>query len=118
MLMTGRASIHACLFVKTLLRRFMAQDKPPARTESGSIILGLASGLWNVLTLGLASSGEEVAVVGQESPLASLSVLLLLVLTNHYTAHRTTRNPYRQALLHAQNFHGKLGGGLHFLNSW
>lgn len=105
MLMTGRASIHACLFVKTLLRRFMAQDKPPAKGESGSIILGLASGLWNVLTLGLASSGEEVQSSGQESPLASLSVLLLLVLTNHYTADRTTRNPYRQALLHAQNFH-------------
>ena len=42
MLMTGRASIHACLFVKTLVRRFMAQDKPPAKNESGSIILGLA----------------------------------------------------------------------------
>ncbi|XP_045122456.1 dymeclin-like [Portunus trituberculatus] len=105
MLMTGRASIHACLFVKTLLRRFMAQDKPPAKSERGSIILGLASGLWNVLTLGLASSGEEEQGRGPESPLASLSVLLLLVLTNHYTADRTTRNPYRQALLHAQNFH-------------
>ncbi|KAK8396920.1 hypothetical protein O3P69_005130 [Scylla paramamosain] len=105
MLMTGRASIHACLFVKTLVRRFMAQDKPPAKSERGSIILGLASGLWNVLTLGLASSGEEGQGRGPESPLASLSVLLLLVLTNHYTADRTTRNPYRQALLHAQNFH-------------
>lgn len=67
-----------------------------------------AAGLWNVLTLGLASSGEEAQGSEQESPLASLSVLLLLVLTNHYTADRTTRNPYRQALLHAQNFHGNL----------
>lgn len=40
--MTGRASIHACLFVKTLLKRFMAQDRPPGKNESGSIILGLA----------------------------------------------------------------------------
>lgn len=66
----------------------------------------VSAGLWNVLTLGLASSGEEPQGNGQASPLASLSVLLLLVLTNHYTADRTTRNPYRQALLHAQNFHG------------
>nr|XP_045601429.1 dymeclin-like isoform X3 [Procambarus clarkii] len=105
MLMTGRASIHACLFVKTLLKRFMAQDKPPVKDEGGSVVLGLASGLWNVLTLGLVGSGEESIKKGPESPLASQSVLLLLVLANHYTADRTTRNPYRQALLHAQNFH-------------
>ncbi|KAK4319387.1 hypothetical protein Pmani_009670 [Petrolisthes manimaculis] len=107
MLMTGRASIHACLFVKTLLKRFMAQDRPPGKNESGSIILGLASGLWNVLTLGLAGNGEEPGTQSGvvESPLANQSVLLLLVLANHYTAHRTTPNPYRQALLHAQNFH-------------
>ncbi|KAG7159612.1 Dymeclin-like [Homarus americanus] len=96
MLMTGRASIHACLFVKTLLKRFMAQDKPPAKDGAG---------LWNVLTLGLVGNGEDTTKRGPESPLASQSVLLLLVLANHYTADRTTRNPYRQALLHAQNFH-------------
>lgn len=69
----------------------------------------IAAGLWNVLTLGLAGNGEEPGTQGAvvESPLASQSVLLLLVLANHYTAHRTTPNPYRQALLHAQNFHGK-----------
>ncbi|XP_053639286.1 dymeclin isoform X3 [Cherax quadricarinatus] len=105
MLMTGRASIHACLFVKTLLKRFMAQDKQPVKSEGGSVVLGLASGLWNVLTLGLVGSGEDSSKKGPESPLASQSVLLLLVLANHYTADRTTRNPYRQALLHAQNFH-------------
>lgn len=105
MLMTGRASIHACLFVKTLLKRFIAQDKPPIKDEGGSLVLGLASGLWNVLTLGLVGGGEDINKKGPESPLASQSVLLLLVLANHYTSDRTTRNPYRQALLHAQNFH-------------
>ena len=40
--MSGKASIHACLLVKTLLKRFMAQDKPPITNEGGSIILGLA----------------------------------------------------------------------------
>ncbi|XP_042890288.1 dymeclin-like isoform X2 [Penaeus japonicus] len=105
MLMTGRASIHACLFVKTLLKRFMAQDKPPAKDDGGSLVLGLASGLWNVLTMGLAGSAEDTTKKGPESPLASQSVLLLLVLANHCTADRNIRNPYRQALLHAQNFH-------------
>ncbi|XP_068239348.1 dymeclin [Palaemon carinicauda] len=104
MLMTGRASIHACLFVKTLLKRFMAQDKPPTKNEGGSVVLGLASGLWNVLTFGLVGS-EETANKGPESPLATQSILLLLVLANHCTADRNIRNPYRQALLHAQNFH-------------
>ncbi|KAK7084960.1 hypothetical protein SK128_027778 [Halocaridina rubra] len=105
MLMTGRASIHACLLVKTLLKRFMAQDKPPAKNEGGSVVLGLASGLWNVLTLGLVGGGEETTKKTPESPLATQSVLLLLVLANHCTAERNMRNPYRQALLHAQNFH-------------
>ncbi|XP_037785712.1 dymeclin-like, partial [Penaeus monodon] len=63
MLMTGRASIHACLFVKTLLKRFMAQDKPPAKDDGGSLVLGLAW-LWNVLTMGLAGSGEDTTKKG------------------------------------------------------
>lgn len=102
-LMMGRASIHACLLVKTLLKRFMAQDKPPVKNEGGSLIVGLASGFWNVLTLGL-SSGEEEPSKGVVSPSASQSVLLLLVLANHCTVDKTIHNPYRQALLHAQNF--------------
>lgn len=56
--------------------------------------------------MGLAGSGEDTTKKGPESPLASQSVLLLLVLANHCTADRNIRNPYRQALLHAQNFHG------------
>ena len=50
MMMTGRASIHACLFVKTLLKRFMAQDKPPAKNEGGSVVLGLACKFLIILT--------------------------------------------------------------------
>ncbi|CAL4127534.1 unnamed protein product, partial [Meganyctiphanes norvegica] len=42
MLMSSRASIHACLLVKTLLKRFMAQDKQPKKDESGSVVLGIA----------------------------------------------------------------------------
>lgn len=66
----------------------------------------ITAGLWNVLTMGLAGSAEDTTKKGPESPLASQSVLLLLVLANHCTADRNIRNPYRQALLHAQNFHG------------
>ena len=38
----SKASIHACLLVKTLLKRFIAQDKPPLADAGGSIIFGLA----------------------------------------------------------------------------
>ena len=67
------------------------------------------AGIWNVLTLGLSNSSteEESKKSSPKSPIASQSILLLLVLSNHCTAERSLHNPYREALLHAQNFQGK-----------
>lgn len=67
----------------------------------------ISAGLWNVITMGMGSSLKNVQVTSNgipeeeerkrdtETPLASQSLLLLLVLTNHCTA---TQNPYRNAL--------------------
>lgn len=74
-----------------------------------------AAGLWNVITMGMGSSLKNVQVAhggsveeverkrDTETPLASQSLLLLLVLTNHWTA---SRNPYRDALFSFSNVEG------------
>lgn len=96
-LMQKRCSIHALVLTKTLLNNFVSQQ--PVPKETGSIIIGLASGLWRVLTLGYGSSVEE-----DESDsiplLARQSLLLLNILTNHYT---TEKNPYREAIVSCQD---------------
>lgn len=85
------ATIHALLLTKCLINNFIKQEPPP-NNESGSIIIGLASGLWNALTFGYTKSEEDPA---QNAILARLSVLLLLVLTSHCTMET---NPYRDAI--------------------
>lgn len=96
-LMQKRCSIHALVLTKTLLNNFVSQK--PLPKETGSIIIGLASGLWKVLTLGYGSGSEE-----DESDsiplLARQSLLLLNILTNHYT---TDKNPYREAIVSCQD---------------
>jgi len=89
--MQKKCAIHALLLTKWLVNNFIKQDPAP-NDDSGSIIIGLASGLWNVLTLGYGKGEEDP---GQSAILARLSLLLLLVLTNHCT---TDINPYRDAL--------------------
>ncbi|CAG2167525.1 unnamed protein product [Oppiella nova] len=91
LVMQKKCAIHALLLTKSLLTNFVSQ-RPAPELQGGSIILGLASGLWNVLTLGYAAKGVE----SDKPPLLSRqSLLLLLVLTNHCT---TDSNPYREAL--------------------
>ncbi|XP_063217608.1 dymeclin [Bacillus rossius redtenbacheri] len=101
-LMQGRYSIHSPLLIKTLLQHFIDQEKAPAgllgQSAGGSIVFGLASGLWNMLTLGLASSHSEEVTTAEEAPLANQSLLLILVLANHCTGEKNLNNPYRQAL--------------------
>ncbi|RXG70189.1 hypothetical protein Avbf_02382 [Armadillidium vulgare] len=104
MLLSGKPTIHAYLLVKILLKRIMSRDLPPSRDEGGSIILGIASGLWNVLTLGMSSEEEEKKEETELPRLASQSLLLLLILVNHCTSEKLIHNPYRTALLSAQNF--------------
>lgn len=103
-LMQKKCSIHALILTKTLLNNFLQQYPMPQ--ESGSIIFGLASGLWKVLTLGYGSGGGR-AVLGLDDDdsegmplLSKQSLLLLNILTNHYT---TDKNPYREALVSCQD---------------
>lgn len=99
----GKCSIHALLFTKSLLQNFVRQDKCPEsyyRSEGGgSIIIGLASGLWNALTLGYGSKEEDKeAARMKETVLAQQSLLLLLVLVNHCTSDKAVTIPYKKAL--------------------
>ncbi|XP_076293473.1 dymeclin isoform X2 [Lasioglossum baleicum] len=102
---------HAPAVVSTLLHNFVQQEHAPpgllTQQAGGSIVFSIAAGLWNVITMGMGSSLKNVQVSSSnasdmeerkrdtETPLASQSLLLLLVLTNHCTA---TQNPYRNAL--------------------
>ncbi|EEC20238.1 conserved hypothetical protein, partial [Ixodes scapularis] len=101
-ILQGKCSIHALLFTKSLLQNFVRQDKCPNsyhHSESGgSIIIGLASGLWNVLTLGYGKEQDEESTRLKETVLAQQSLLLLLVLVNHCTNDKAVCNPYKKAL--------------------
>lgn len=96
--MKRKSSIHALILTKTLLLNFIQQ--PPAPIESGSIIIGIASSLWKVLTLGYGSN-EDDEEDDRMTPLARQSLLLLNVLTNHYS---TGYNPYREAVISCQDY--------------
>nr|XP_050856638.1 dymeclin isoform X1 [Vespula vulgaris] len=109
--MHAQSSEHAPAVVCTLLHNFVQQQHAPAglfsQQPGGSIVFSIAAGLWNVITMGMGHSSKNIQVLSNgateeeekkrdtETPLASQSLLLLLVLTNHCTA---TQNPYRNAL--------------------
>ena len=90
-IMQKKCAIHALLLTKNLLNNFVNQKPAPKNMHGGSLILGLASGIWSALTLGYGKGDGEV----NEAILARQSLLLLLVLTNHCTSET---NPYRDAL--------------------
>lgn len=96
-LMQKRCSIHALVLTKTLLNNFVAQKPEPQ--ESGSLIIGLASGIWKVLTLGIAA-GKTEEEENTMPLLARQSLLLLNILTNHCTSEK---NPYREAITSCQD---------------
>ncbi|XP_069703683.1 dymeclin isoform X2 [Periplaneta americana] len=114
-LMQGRYSIHAPLLVKTLLQHFINQDKAPPglhrSSPGGSVVIGLASELWNMLTFGMTRSlpapanGVPITKPCEvlEAPLANQALLLVLVLANHCTTDKNLHNPYRQALFSCSN---------------
>ncbi|XP_074661228.1 dymeclin-like [Tubulanus polymorphus] len=112
-IMQGKCSIHACLLMKTLLQNYIKQEKCPEQLSKpgGSSMLynatvAVASGLWTVVTLGLAKGQEAPS---EETPaadaplLANQSLLLMLILTNHCTSGQSVHNPYRQALFSFTN---------------
>ncbi|XP_070524074.1 dymeclin isoform X2 [Cardiocondyla obscurior] len=106
-----RLNQHAPAMVCTLLHNFIQQEHAPpgllTQQSGGSIVFSIAAGLWNVIRMGIGSSSKNVQVAHNgiaedeerkrdtETPLASQSLLLLLVLSNHCTA---IQNPYRNAL--------------------
>ncbi|XP_057900185.1 dymeclin isoform X2 [Melospiza georgiana] len=112
-LMHGRCLPYTSRLVKTLLYNFIRQERSPPpgthvfqqQTDGGGLLYGIASGvatgLWTVFTLGGVGS-KASAQVEQCSPLASQSLLLLLVLAN-LTDTPDTPNPYRQAIMSFKN---------------
>ncbi|KAL7303253.1 hypothetical protein TKK_0004452 [Trichogramma kaykai] len=103
---------HAPVLVCTLLNNFAEQTQAPpgilAPHPGSSIVFSIAAGLWNVITFGISSTKNVSVSHGgnmeeiekkrdTDTPLASQSLLLLLVLTNHCTQH-SLHNSYREAL--------------------
>ncbi|XP_022911837.2 dymeclin [Onthophagus taurus] len=105
LIMKGRHAIHAPLFIKSLIVNFIEQLKAPpgfSTNQGNSLVLGLA-GLWSILTLSrrdgdTRDSNGKLDIL--EAPLATQSLLLMLILTNHCS---TQNNPYRQCLFSCLN---------------
>ncbi|XP_073536582.1 dymeclin isoform X3 [Phyllobates terribilis] len=112
-LMQGRCLPYTSRLVKTLLYNFIRQEKSPPpgshifqdQADGGGLLYGLASGvasgLWTVLTLGGVGS-KPTPTQEQSSPLASQSLLLLLVLAN-ITDAPDCPNPFRQSITSFRN---------------
>ncbi|XP_075267141.1 dymeclin isoform X2 [Opisthocomus hoazin] len=112
-LMRGRCLPYTSRLVKTLLYNFIRQERSPPpgthvfqqQTDGGGLLYGIASGvatgLWTVFTLGGVGS-KPTPQLEPCSPLASQSLLLLLVLAN-LTDAPDTPNPYRQAIMSFRN---------------
>ncbi|KAK6634510.1 hypothetical protein RUM43_011911 [Polyplax serrata] len=94
-IMQGRPSMHSPLLVKTLLGHFVKQEKSSER-GGGSIVIGLASGIWHILSLAYKNPTSVEPPKG--ITLAGQSLLLILVLVNHCTTEKNLRNPYRDFL--------------------
>ncbi|XP_073965031.1 dymeclin [Choristoneura fumiferana] len=111
-LFQGRYGMHAPLLVKTLVNHISSMLAAPPDMfgtggAGGSILVNLASGFWNLLTLNPASRPHIYSQPSADRhelserlrrwhPLANQACLLLLALANHCATSR-----YRRALLHA-----------------
>ncbi|XP_049882633.1 dymeclin [Pectinophora gossypiella] len=111
-LFQGRYTMHGPLLVKTLLGNLCSMQPAPAHmfgtggAHSGSVLIDIASGLWNMLTFSSptqqsiythppADRHELLDRLKSDHPVANQSCLLLLALSNHCMSH----NLYRDALL-------------------
>ncbi|KAF9417255.1 hypothetical protein HW555_005569 [Spodoptera exigua] len=111
-LFQGRYGMHAPLLVKTLLNNLSSMLAAPpsmfgAHAGGGSLLINLASGLWNMITFNSTARQtiythppldrqELQERVKKEHPVANQSCLLLLTLANHCM---NDDNLYRNALL-------------------
>lgn len=97
--------------IRALVNNFVENKPAPASymsEEGGSLVLGIASGMWNILTLGYSSVAQSGAIPENEvistTPLTDSSVILLLILTNHCSdANGALVNPYRKIIFHCSN---------------
>ncbi|KAL1497518.1 hypothetical protein ABEB36_008463 [Hypothenemus hampei] len=105
-IMKGQHIRYAPVFVKSLLNNFISQK--PLVTSFGndepghSIVVGIASELWSLLTFSKKSDHKEFTENSefQQTPLATQSILLMLVLVHNWT---TLNNPYRSSLFSCLN---------------
>ena len=70
------------------------------------ICIFFPAGLWTILTLGYGARSSKDEKDTETALLSNQSLLLLLVLTNHYTHDKGTHNPYREALCNFSNSQG------------
>ncbi|CAG9761840.1 unnamed protein product [Ceutorhynchus assimilis] len=103
--MRGKHVISAPLFVKCLLTNFINQQALPKGYGTGqgqSLVIGLATELWSMLTFSRKSEDSDLPELSefQKAPLATQSILLLLVLVHKWT---TLNNPYRLSLFSCLN---------------
>ncbi|CAL8119884.1 unnamed protein product [Orchesella dallaii] len=107
-IMLGTPSILAPMITKALLQNYIDQMVPPdplfqrQDDESGSIVIGMASGFWNILrsSVGLGNSDDRTISEYKRHNLASQSLNLLLILTNHCTClGEDSLNIYQHALI-------------------
>ncbi|XP_018333634.1 dymeclin isoform X2 [Agrilus planipennis] len=110
-IMKGTHNIHAPLLVKRLLQNYIDQKKlPPSVRNYGhhSMVFGIASGLWSIITFNQ-EKRDNPAVNMVEEPLASQSLMLLLLLINISI---NDSNPYRQCLFTCSDNSGTITSGL------
>jgi len=92
-MLSGPPSVMVAPLTCVLLTRYC--DQAPEPELGGSIVLGLASSMWSILTLGYGSG--ETNTEGERT-LADISLSLVLLLTNHCTDTSAFKNPFREAL--------------------
>lgn len=95
---------HANTLMSALLHFLSRMTQVPATMfgfgSGGSFVFGIAESLWSILTFArkqpdVLSAHDLPAAFKDHYPLANQSLLLILILTNHYT---TKDNPYRVSL--------------------
>ena len=99
-MMSGGCSVMSTPLTCVLLQRYCDQTPAPDLDTGGSLVLGLASSVWSILTLGYGSGDPNTE---NERTLADISLSLILLLTNHCTDTSAFKNPFRDALFSFAN---------------
>ncbi|KXJ75561.1 hypothetical protein RP20_CCG011468 [Aedes albopictus] len=95
---------HANTLMSALLHFLSRMTQAPSTMfgfgSGGSFVFGIAESLWSILTFArkqpdILSAHDLPSAFKDHYPLANQSLLLMLILTNHYT---TKDNPYRASL--------------------